>query len=166
MKLIKEVLKIYIEKKTHIFWNFTAISVLNKFKPDNRPAIDTVFTLKCFFNVTTNNKKETINLYWCTCCTEHRKKDKIICIIYTIKDYNPVIIIGFTNLIFFFRFSFDVPAMWYARDHEERSFKSINREEKNCYVQSTSCLYWLDVTRAPRQQLYFFDSELFCTSKG
>lgn len=28
---------------------------------------------------------------------------------YTIKDYNPVIIIGFTNLIFFFRFSFDVP---------------------------------------------------------
>lgn len=89
-------------KKTHIFWNFTAISVLNRFKPDNRPAIDTVFTLKCFFNVTTNNKKETINLYWCTCCTEHRKKDKIICIIYTIKDYNPVIIIGFTNLIFFF----------------------------------------------------------------
>lgn len=111
MKLIKEVLKIYIEKKTkHICWNFTAISVLNRFKPDIRRAIDTVFTLKCFFNVTTNNKKETINLYWCTCCTEHRKKDKIICIIYTIKDYNPVIIIGFTNLgFFFFRFSFEVP---------------------------------------------------------
>lgn len=110
MKLIKEVLKIYIEKKKHICWNFTAISVLNRFKPDNRPANDTVFTLKCFFNVTTNNKKETINLYWCACCTEHRKKDKIICIIYTIKDYNPVIIIGFTNLVFFFyRFSFEVP---------------------------------------------------------
>lgn len=81
MKLIKEVLKIYIEKKP--------------------TSVDTVFTLKCFFNVTTNNKKETINLYWCACCTEHRKKDKIICIIYTIKDYNPVIIIGFTNLVFF-----------------------------------------------------------------
>lgn len=110
MKRIKEVLKIYIEKNpTSVEISPSAISVLNRFKPDNRPAIDTVFTLKCFFNVTTNNKKETINLYWCACCTEHRKKDKIICIIYTIKDYNPVIIIGFTNLIFFFRFSFDVP---------------------------------------------------------
>lgn len=111
MKLIKEVLKIYIEKKTHICWNFTAISVLNRFKPDNRPANDTVFTLKCFFNVTTNNKKETKNLYWCTCCTEHRKKDKIICIIYTVKDYNPAIFNYLVLLILFgfFKFSFEVP---------------------------------------------------------
>lgn len=39
---------------------------------------------------------------------EYRKKDKIICIIYIIKDYNLVIIIGFINLVFFFRFFFDV----------------------------------------------------------
>lgn len=33
---------------------------------------------------------------------EYRKKDKIICIIYIIKDYNLVIIIGFIYLGFFF----------------------------------------------------------------
>lgn len=41
---------------------------------------------------------------------EYRKKDKIICIIYIIKDCNLVIIIGFINLgcFFFFRFFFEV----------------------------------------------------------
>lgn len=102
MKLIKEVLKIYIEKKKYICWNFIVILVLNRFKLDNWLVIDIVFMFKCFFNVIINNKKEIINLYWCICCMEYRKKDKIICIIYIIKDYNLVIIIGFINLVFFF----------------------------------------------------------------